>query len=250
MRKSLKKHVLAVAREITGLKQFAFADIVGCSLSTIQSVEVGRLKLSKGLASRIEVKTGINSGWLLENDPTKPPIDLVGEPYSREKFDRVRELIGSSAVCFIGSLVALRSAVYKLGALSVVAAQRDQTNILAYRLNTVLDDILDEFKIPGNFRVQPDYVSDENPFVKNYSEFETFVAATKTKEIYRLLTHFTSAMADIARLKRGKADWRTFYPDGLVAFGEGGTVVHLDNRDLEEIDNQIKKEETSSETPL
>lgn len=46
--------------------------MVGCSVATIQSIEVGRLKLSESLARRIAMATGADENWLLKNDVSDP----------------------------------------------------------------------------------------------------------------------------------------------------------------------------------
>jgi DNA-binding XRE family transcriptional regulator len=65
-------HVLAVLRKNLALRQSELAQMVGCSVQTIQSIEVGRLKLSESLASRIWAATGCDKEWLLRNDLSEP----------------------------------------------------------------------------------------------------------------------------------------------------------------------------------
>lgn len=85
--------------------QKEFADLVGCSPATIQSIELGpqgidrktgkvkyRLKLSEDLAIRIAAETGISLEWLLEGDPRKTPLNHVGEPYKKEDFEEMVSL--------------------------------------------------------------------------------------------------------------------------------------------------------------
>jgi transcriptional regulator with XRE-family HTH domain len=65
-------NVLAILRKSLGLKQGELAELIGCSISTIQSIEVNKLKLSKSLASRISLETGADLDWLLNNDVSVP----------------------------------------------------------------------------------------------------------------------------------------------------------------------------------
>lgn len=69
---SKRSHVLSILRKNLALKQTDLADMVGCSVQAIQSVEVGRLKLSESLAARIVAVTGCDMKWLLKNDVSEP----------------------------------------------------------------------------------------------------------------------------------------------------------------------------------
>jgi DNA-binding XRE family transcriptional regulator len=69
---SKSSHVLSVLRKNLALRQNELAQMVGCSVNTITSIEVGRLKLSESLAKRIAVVTGCDEQWLLANDMSVP----------------------------------------------------------------------------------------------------------------------------------------------------------------------------------
>src|SRR5260221_11279604 len=65
-------HVLAVLRKNLSLNQSELAKMVRCSVSTIQSIELNRLQLSKSLAAEIILRTGADLDWLLANDLDTP----------------------------------------------------------------------------------------------------------------------------------------------------------------------------------
>jgi transcriptional regulator with XRE-family HTH domain len=73
MRRSPLRHPLAILRTTIGLTQKEMADLVDRTPSTIQSVELGKLPLSEDLAMLIAEATGVDPGWLLENNPAAPP---------------------------------------------------------------------------------------------------------------------------------------------------------------------------------
>jgi DNA-binding XRE family transcriptional regulator len=81
---SKSSHVLTVLRKNLALRQTELAKMVGCSVNTITSIEVGRLKLSESLAKRIAVVTECDEQWLLANDVSVPMpnapvvIDVTG----------------------------------------------------------------------------------------------------------------------------------------------------------------------------
>lgn len=72
-RQSKSNHPLALLRRKLDLLQKEFADLAGCSLATIQSIELRRLELSRNLAARISERTGVSMDWLL-NPKAKAPI--------------------------------------------------------------------------------------------------------------------------------------------------------------------------------
>ena len=97
MRRSPLRHTLAVLRNTIGMGQKEMAELVGRSTRTIQAIELGQLQLSEDLAMRIAAETGIEVGWLLENDLSKPPIGRMANgvdrslhPYDRRIFEWYR----------------------------------------------------------------------------------------------------------------------------------------------------------------
>jgi transcriptional regulator with XRE-family HTH domain len=55
-----------VLRQILGLTVEEFAKLIGKSLTTVNSLETGRLKLSEETAFRISQETGVEMHWLLK----------------------------------------------------------------------------------------------------------------------------------------------------------------------------------------
>lgn len=83
-------------REMLGYKQPGFAELIGCSLSTLQAVErgPGRLKISAELAEKIFLATGIAPDWLLSNNVSASGADMIegmeGKPYTKAVFDKIQ----------------------------------------------------------------------------------------------------------------------------------------------------------------
>lgn len=73
---SKKTTCVAVLRAAIGLSVEQFADLIGKSTSTINSLETGRLALSEETAERIEYKTGVSIQWLLGGNPTEKPYRI------------------------------------------------------------------------------------------------------------------------------------------------------------------------------
>jgi transcriptional regulator with XRE-family HTH domain len=86
------RHVLARLRERLGnMTQKELAAHGGTSVWTIQAIELGKLKLSQGLAFKISEATGVDYGWLLENDLSREPVNQDQKPYSEADLIRAQE---------------------------------------------------------------------------------------------------------------------------------------------------------------
>ena len=92
MRRSPKRRNLARLRLFLGLGQKELAEICGCSVHTIQSVELarGRLALSEFLARKISNATGISAGWLLTNDLRAPLTSDHFEKFTKDTYNQRR----------------------------------------------------------------------------------------------------------------------------------------------------------------
>jgi transcriptional regulator with XRE-family HTH domain len=90
MRPSPLRHNLARLRLFLNLGQKEIAKICGYSVDTIQSVELDRLALSEVLAQKISNVTGIDAGWLLENDLKAPLISDHFKSFTIEDYNRRR----------------------------------------------------------------------------------------------------------------------------------------------------------------
>jgi hypothetical protein len=71
------------------------ANILECSVPTIQAIELGKLKLSVDLADRTHFQTGIDTEWLLANDVSKPPLSSQGKPYTKATFEETQAALQS-----------------------------------------------------------------------------------------------------------------------------------------------------------
>src|SRR5262249_32561654 len=87
---SKQKHVLVRLRQHLGLSQKQLAAWCACSEVTIQSIEVGRLALSKNLALRISRATAVPAEWLLANDLKSPLPKLALKPLANDAFLNTR----------------------------------------------------------------------------------------------------------------------------------------------------------------
>src|SRR5258707_13742526 len=90
MRPSPFRHPIAVLRTLLALNQEEFGKEIGLSRRTIQSIELGKLRLTEANALKIEEKTGASIHWLLAGDPSVPPYredPVTGEKISYTKRD-------------------------------------------------------------------------------------------------------------------------------------------------------------------
>ena len=80
-------HSLRQLRAVLGIHQRQLAVLVDRSRHTIESLEIGRLKLSPQLAIEISRACGVDVSWLLANDPRLPMVNRAGVPYTRRDFE-------------------------------------------------------------------------------------------------------------------------------------------------------------------
>ena len=136
MRPSPKRHVVALLRLELGFEQRKFAPIIGCSVETLRSVELGRLPLSDNLAEKIFMTTGVSLDWLKANDLKAEMIASDGSPYDPINFEmanwRIDGMIApeiaaaecDAGLCIAKILVALSGARRKGYTASTVALRR------------------------------------------------------------------------------------------------------------------------------
>ena len=135
MRVSPLRHPLAILRLAIGLTQPQLAELVQRSPRTIQAIELGKLPLSEELALRVAHATGIEAGWLLENNPATPPrkgltaahADDTTGAYTRTDYERHRAIMEAPVATAKEAQAALRDAAKNIGKID----GQDQVNIPA-----------------------------------------------------------------------------------------------------------------------
>lgn len=149
MATSQQKSKVAQTRLITGETAEAFADIIGKSLSTLRSLETGRLKLSEKTASDISSATGISLRWLLDDkitppfcDNTRPQTPFTKESYTHHTAKKRRSI---SQIDTPELKLMLNFAVR--GILSAVhgAAERGNGDIALYYIEKFAEDLGKQF---------------------------------------------------------------------------------------------------------
>ena len=124
------------------------ADILKRSVHTIRSLESGRLKLSQELAKRIFHETGISTVWLLNGDPTAPPVTGRGEPYTKEGFDRAQaEKIYYDRPNPIFRKIDALGFCARLVAILESASTKKDYYVALYKTHAALDSLQSEFGI-------------------------------------------------------------------------------------------------------
>jgi transcriptional regulator with XRE-family HTH domain len=151
MRKSNFKHPLAILRTSIGLSQREMANLLECSAPAVQSIELGRLVLSDGLASRIADETGVDLGWLKKGDPSAPPIDRRGAPFTKPGFERWRaaragEKLGLGGLEMIDAAITL--AFVQMGTACLAACETSRVPLFCYKISETLGQLAKEFATP------------------------------------------------------------------------------------------------------
>jgi transcriptional regulator with XRE-family HTH domain len=144
---SKKKTTVAVLRQILGITVEEFSKLIDKSVTTVNSLETGRLKLSEETAFRIQQETGVEMSWLLTaKSKEKPYVFEPGgygfkRPYTKELFELTQ------AQKKKGSLYSVDSSHYLIGAIAVVtdwisvytkAAQSGRSELACYLIQQFL----------------------------------------------------------------------------------------------------------------
>ena len=164
MKPSTLRHPVAVLRQICGLYQKEFAELVGCSRIYIQKIEQtpahGGQKLSDALAQRIAHETGVSIKWLLNGDPAAPPIATNGTRYTLETFERAR----CKGPKLIDRIMVPVFTLYYYGLIRGIlrsALKKGDAELAAYRISSELEKISKQF----GFEIPP--LEDKKSLIEN-----------------------------------------------------------------------------------
>lgn len=136
---SSKKSCLALLREIAGITQKQLAQLIDCAPVTVQSVELGKLKLSLKLAKRIALQTGVSREWLLQDNYKSPPTSAwqPGEPFTRRMYEMTRAEIcdpRTDPADLFQAEALVAGAAHQLLASFLAAYRRNQTTLFFYKM--------------------------------------------------------------------------------------------------------------------
>jgi transcriptional regulator with XRE-family HTH domain len=84
---------LAQARVVSGLLQRDLAKLSGLSLNVLKHFESGSHKLEPAYAVTVSSAIGVSAAWLLGFGKEKEPVNLRGEPFTREWADFFRQYL-------------------------------------------------------------------------------------------------------------------------------------------------------------
>src|SRR6266436_8632972 len=145
MRSLSAKQPIRTLRKICGLTQADLAEIIGCARLTIHNLEVEKLSLSRKMAEKLSVHTGIKETWLLNPKRELPPVCQRDpkRPYSKEAFDITRaDVLGKrSAPMDVRAIQNFLAVAYHR--LNDAALQAYDTNKVVY-FNYCLREFLEE----------------------------------------------------------------------------------------------------------
>ena len=204
MKPSALRHPVAVLRNICGLYQKEFAELIGCSRIYLQKIEqtpqhYGQ-RLSEKLAQRIFHETGISLAWLLNGDPSAPPISANGEPYTRETFQRNQAhkifydrpnpfFFRNDALGFCARLIAILES----------AAKRREYFMAAYKVDAALKSLRREFG-----KDEEAYPTD-GIYPKKALELLRLLVKHSEKDLQRIVSRMAKPKSKRSSLRRRRA---------------------------------------------
>src|SRR5262249_24271944 len=138
-----------------GLSVEEFAGLIGKSVSTIRSLESGRLKLGEDTARRIAKVTGVSIFWLLEDDPSKEPFAEeprgIQVPYGKIVYELIQskgvESVGLAPLQVTPALLHAATARHCAGWLPIFAAAQKagKVDLAVFLLRRFLAEMKERF---------------------------------------------------------------------------------------------------------
>jgi transcriptional regulator with XRE-family HTH domain len=131
-----------------GVGQKEMASLLHCATITVQKIENGGLRLSDEFAKRVSHETGVHIAWLLNGDPTAPPVTIAGAPYANEFYLRFRARKTASSKIIDELMLAtygLRCHVRIRAIIESAHRRRADFQFVRYKLDRFLDDLAAEF---------------------------------------------------------------------------------------------------------
>jgi|SRR6516164_2860476 len=153
-RKPSYPHVLRTARIIHELTQQQLAKRVGVAVITLQKIESGQIKLSKRLANRLSIATGVDPAQLIENfEPEKPYLNVISfrsptPPRIPLKNSRALQLIKENKPSKDSMETELRLIQDSLRQMLEASIPKGSYWVLLHAISWALSDLREEFKLP------------------------------------------------------------------------------------------------------
>ena len=122
--------------------------LLGQSRRWMDKVSAGKIPLPPGMATLIELETGISSNWLC-GKPTKPPVDESGQPYTIESFRRWRDTIRAGEWPK-RKAIKISAFLPELIAVGTAAGQEGKASLFFYRLELFIRQAVNEFGVLRN----------------------------------------------------------------------------------------------------
>ena len=146
---SKRKTTVAVLRQTLELSVEEFAKLIGKSVTTINSLESGRLKLSEETAFVISRETGIGRSWLLKNKPKEKPrvfdvAEGVDRPFTKAVFQARQAQKKYEASIRLNPDLLLIDAIQRVThwvAIYTAAAQKGQGALAYYLMSEFLEKL-------------------------------------------------------------------------------------------------------------
>lgn len=115
------------------------------------TVQLKKLPLSAKLADRIRIETGVSLSWLLGGRPDLPPVDVYGNPYRKDLFDRVRanEANPDSGLDDAAARFFLVLHTWEIASLLLAAFAKDKVNLCSYKIHQALRELRAEYGVYG-----------------------------------------------------------------------------------------------------
>jgi len=158
MRRSPKRHPLAILRAIIQLRQKEIAEIIDCPLSTYQKLELGKSPLTEEetgkLFQRISFQTRVSFSYLMNGDPKGPVVDQAGNPYTKEVFSAVRADLKKARTSAVGRFdidSTIAGLICRLLGIVFRAHRGKEFAACTYKISEALNEVARRFPLDAKF---------------------------------------------------------------------------------------------------
>ena len=184
MRPSANRHVLSVLRKVIApMEQWRFAKLAGCSEETVRKVEKGERPLTKDLAAKIALVTGVAEEWLLDNDLGMPAFTKWGEPFTRESYERHKAALREQTPVYLEAMTPdFLFSYYEIMRCILAKLDRGQKTLAFFRIEEFLKAFLEEFTGCSMGESVPDYEQARELIKKDLRSAEKLALAMRSKK--------------------------------------------------------------------
>lgn len=145
---SKRKSTVSVLRGILGPVSgnlTHFARLAGRKEDWVKKVSAGQITLTEEAALRLASETGIALKWLLDGDPSSPPVGTHGNPYTKDTFQLHRSRATKGTIP-MSAAARIHNIMLEVLTIADSSRRRGREELFFWKLNQALGELREEFR--------------------------------------------------------------------------------------------------------